>query len=286
MKTVDYAMLERLREVFARRCKNRTAQSRIEDVQIYPGYAEPGYDDPKGGFVALGNWNDITHWDEASRSFVTDDDTPGALGKALEMLGVELEWEDEWVACDTCGKLFRTNPNCHGWQQSGTIDDGGCCCADCLDPVAHLEALEGQDSRCNTIASIDPAQHGYIRLDIDFENGLYGGQAASPQLIGSILHSVRVKRYLFNLDATGQFDITFSVYLHKSESRRRHRALRALQAGQTDGVDPAIMAQKALAACSAASVPGCVVVNHCNLSDGSVKTEVLTPQQFADGGAK
>ena len=196
--------------------KTRQGKSRIEEMGIYDEYAEPGYS--YDGPIALGNWNDITKWNEETSKSETVDDTPSRVAKLLEQAGVALEWSDEWICCDECGKIFRTSPDCYAWQMSGVWDEMGSICADCLadDPSDHLERLEGKNTRCNTISSIDPSKHGYARLNLDFENGFHPGQTDDPRKIGQALKNAGIERYLFDLTGTGQFDVSFAVYVHES----------------------------------------------------------------------
>jgi hypothetical protein len=199
--------------------KTNQGRWRVEEVQINSnGYAEPGYADPESGIIALGNWNTVSHYNRDANQFEDDDDVMQRLSRILEKMGVELEWNDEWATCDDCGKLVRTSPDCYGWQQSYSCLDGYFVCHNCIDPVEHLENLEGEDDHCNTISHIDPAEHNYVKLnDRSFENGLYGGQCATPTVIGASLRERGVNRYLFSIDSVGQFDLGFSVYVHESE---------------------------------------------------------------------
>jgi hypothetical protein len=71
------------------------SQSQIEGIQLFEGYAEPGYRDPKSGLIALGDWNRVTEYQGGK--FVTLDDTPVRVAELLEHLGVDLGWSDEWM---------------------------------------------------------------------------------------------------------------------------------------------------------------------------------------------
>jgi hypothetical protein len=276
-----YRLIERTKEM----CKNRESKYRLEEISLYSGYAEPGYDDPPSGCIALGNWNEISKWDEGKRQFVTVDATLPKLAKKLEAMGVELEWADEWISCDSCGKIFRAKPNSYGWQLSGVIEDGFCACKDCIDPKEHLENLENKHRKCNTIESINPEEHGYTCIQDDFENGLYGGQCADPQAIATILRDLGITRFLFNLDDTRQFDITFSVWLHNSELDKLETAKRAIADGNTNGVDPAEIMKNSLknAPITPPNANG-VVVNKIK-EDGTVEQRIVSPQDFVDGKA-
>jgi hypothetical protein len=259
---------------------------RVEDIQLYSGYAEPGYSDPDSGLVALSDWNSVTRWDEDAHKFVEVDEAPGRVAALLERLGAKLEWSDEWLSCDSCGLLFRCKPDSYSWQQSGVFEDGCCCCADCLDGADHLANLEGQSDRCNTVASISPDEHGYVLLSDDFEHGFHPGQDADPGLIAKLLESVGCTRYVFNLDGTGQFDVAFSVWLHESESHLLAAAKRVLATGKTDGPSVSDGLQRSLGDASSklAELPDGQGVKYADCKpDGTADVRIVSPQEFIDG---
>ena len=199
--------------------KTNDGRFRIEDINLYhEGYAEPGYENPEGGVIAVGNWNNITRYDKEQGKYVVEDDTPSRVARLLERIGVDLQWSDEWDTCDECGKLVRTQPDSYGWTKSYVIqNDCEIICLKCIDPVEHLEALEGEDNRANTIDHIKPEEHGYKKVNGTFESGLHSGQTDDPQEIASVLREKGVKRFLFNVDSVGQFDVHFDLYVHESE---------------------------------------------------------------------
>jgi hypothetical protein len=280
--------LQNVLERAERVCTTSQAVDRIQEIEFTQGYAEPGYDDPESGTVALGNWNEIHGpYNEQSRTSEVLDKTPDRLAAILERMGIGIEWSDEWYTCSDCGKCFRCSADSYCWQMSGVLTEyGDCVCCDCLDPVEHLESLEGQDSKCNTIDSIDPADHNYTRIPLDFENGWYGGQSADPKTIGDTLAGWGIERYLFNLDSTGQFDISFSVWIHNSELSKDptlETITHWLENGKTDGPDPAEMMKKALqSAPMIPSEPGKISYTKCH-PDGTATTRNVSVQEFIDG---
>jgi hypothetical protein len=228
-----YDKIDRIMAAADKLVKTKEAKYRLDDIQLYPGYAEPGYDQPESGVVATGNWNSISHYVRETNEFITDDDILCRVSDWLEKIGVGLEWEDEWVPCDYCDKIFRTSADSYGRKKAGVIDEEGCCCEKCIVPEDHLEKLEGNDHSCNTL-DIDPADHGYIQLNEDsFENGFHPGQDADPKVIGETLREAGITRYLFNLNSTGQFDLDFSVWVHESEDVEKART--ALDEGSVNG---------------------------------------------------
>ena len=163
-----------------------------------PGYAEPGYDDPKRG-ILFADWND------ASRR----------VQDILERAGYSCEWHDEWSTCSECGKAVRTSGDSYGWQQSFWMpeDSGEIICNECIEPTEYLASLENKTHICSTLRSIDPSDYGYVQLQDGFENGFHPGQNDDPKKIYSQLRANGETRPLiFVLDSTGQFDIGFSVW--------------------------------------------------------------------------
>lgn len=210
------------------------------------GYAEPGYTDPESGIIVLGNWND----DEAGFGGQDEDGEDQTLSDALEALGAEIEWLDEWDKCADCGKMVRTSPDSYGWQRSYWLhQDGDCICSECVlkDPSEYLESLEGQTDKALTF-SLDLSEHGYRKLDESYENGLYGGQADEPGKIGAALEAQGITRYIFEIDSVGQFDLRFSVWVHEDESLDQDQ----FDSAEKTGVDPAREMEKALRGASSA----------------------------------
>ncbi len=281
----------RIIEAASGSAKTSEGRSRIDAIQICTaGYAEPGYDDPKSGVIAFGNWNDIGRWNEAERRFVSIDDTPCRVARLLEKLGVELEWEDEWVLCERCDKAVRCEPDSYGWKRSYWHDDNGSvACAGCIneDPAEYLESLEGDTSRCVTL-DMDLGDHGYVLLQDGFEHGFYGGQDADPELIGKALREQGVGRFIFTLDGTGQFDIRFSVWVHRDDIDRLD--VEAWEQAPKDGPSVVKGLRRALDDASRKmaelpDVPGHPKVARCDAGTGTARVRTVTPQEFVDGKA-
>ena len=166
-------------------------------------YAEPGYSDPASG-ILFGDWNDREGCTDRKR-FV----------EIAEHAGFELEWSDEWSACSDCGKAVRTSPDSYGWTASFSIvEDCEIVCVECLtdDPASHLARLEDNPQTANTISRINPASHGYVRYNGDFENGFHPGQTDNPTEITKTMQDLGFSRILFNLESVGQFDVRFSAW--------------------------------------------------------------------------
>lgn len=165
-------------------------------IELYHGCVEPRYDDKP---VALGNWNNIN----------------GKVSNALELLGYEIEWEDEWASCGDCGKVVRTNPNSYGWTQYFAII-GECelVCGDCIKefPYKYLEGIENNPNHCTTF-DLPLEDLGYKMVEEDFESGFHPGQNDKPSaILERLLKNDPKGRYIFVLDEQSQFYIGFSVW--------------------------------------------------------------------------
>lgn len=193
-----------------------------DSVQWHSGYAEPGYTDPESGVIMTGNWNNVTRYNATTNTHDTKDSTPSRVHDLLEKAGAELEWGDEWEDCSECGKLVRTQADSHGWRPSYWNDDNGeTVCHECIkkDPDYYLTSLEGNHRRATTIG-LDLKAHGYSHVSQQREAGLHPGQNGDPKLIANVLRTMGITRFIFSLDSVGQFDVSFSVWIHKSERRR------------------------------------------------------------------
>ena len=186
----------------------------IDEILFVDGYAEPGYSGEK---IALANWNNVSVYNKDTNSFEVKDETMPRLAAILEKMGYSLEWSDEWIVCDCCGKIVRCQADSYSWKASFELTDDGVTCHECIDPVEYLESLENNHNKANTIEGIDPENHGYVRQLGQYENGWYPGQTDIPKVIAQALRNKGHKRFLFQVDNVGQFDIRFAVYIHREE---------------------------------------------------------------------
>jgi hypothetical protein len=69
----------------------------------------------------------------------------------------------------------------------------------------------------NTIDNIDPEDYGYVKQSDRYENGWHPGQNDDPKAIAKALREKGYRRFLFQVDNVGQFDLRFSVYIHQEE---------------------------------------------------------------------
>ena len=261
----------------------KEGQWRLEEIEIHTnGYSEPGYDD-LSGLIASGNWNSITKWVEGSETIL--DDTPARVATLLERMGVDLIWSDEYDSCVKCGKVFRTSPDSYGWTRSYVDTEDGRYCHECVseDPESFLEDFENNPRKAWTLGYEIPLEdNGYVKVnEEEYCNGLHHGQTDNPEKIAIALRSQSIERFIFAIDSIGQFDMDFSVYVHESEVNKLNRE--ELDNADIAGPDPEEMFKKAMKSPGMKRSSGGIVYNKIDLSDGSVESRVLSPQEFIEG---
>lgn len=272
---------------FASDAPTAKGSERCLDVTLHvKGFAEPGYEAPECGIMALGDWNSISQWGHKTNRSFTHDNAPCLLQEELSKMGIETDWSDEYLACDKCKKLVRKKPDSYGWKRSFVEMDGRVLCHLCVNRRKLLKSLENQPHLANTLYNLDPADYGYSCLE-DFQNGWYLGEDASPQLIAEALRAQKIDRFLFNIMQMQQFRIEFSVHVHKSQLGRLDRE--KFLASPLDGPSNARNLQKALATLShdlPENPPDGehrIKYSKINAADGTVETKFLSPQEFIEG---
>ena len=192
------------------------------------GYAEPGYHDNETVWV-LGNWNDKSHAEElpdGGIKWITDDKTPSRLFDALERLGIEGEWLDEWTKCDHCYRIVRTNGDSYMWKRSYVdLEDGDVLCHECaVDPDFIEEVMElfiNKPRNVITWCDSDKLESlGWERYNTQYqyESGFHPGQNARPETIfDEIQTEFPNKDVVFWLDEASQFYIGFSAFTKEKE---------------------------------------------------------------------
>lgn len=264
--------------------RRTSGASRLQGFQFFSEYAEPGYSDPESRVICLGNYNNITRYQDGKS--VVFCDLPGRIAKILEeRYGAELEWSDEWVSCEKCNSLFRCEADSHSWTRYGVIDENGCACGDCIrrDPSVYLESLENESTKAVTITGIDPANHGYTKLDLELESGLCGGQTDDPNTVAKSLKAKGVERFLFTIDSVGQLDVNFSAYVHNDEIEK---ALAGGPLSTKGDIDPAEAMKRGLEAIAAQQTlpweKDGIQYNKIN-PDGTVTSRMVSREEFITG---
>jgi hypothetical protein len=196
-------------------------------TDISSDYAEPSYNlTSADGIVVYGNWNDKRtlvdgEWITTSKT----DTLPSRLCDALENIGADIEWCDEWTNCAECYKAMRTQADSYGWTMYGAFWEDGYVCADCL--KEHLaDFIEGEDYINNASKCLMPMFEsdlealGFIQWEAGnehtYESGWHPGQDDNPKdILASILEGKDEDdvQVVFLLNSVGQFDMRFSAYV-------------------------------------------------------------------------
>jgi hypothetical protein len=273
--------------------------SRLEEIHFSSCYSEPGYQKPRSG-VVFGNANTTLRWqpdktaeDEQRHKDAREKSMVARVFAALERLGFEFEWDDEWRECDCCHGAVRTSPDSYGWQKYFyENDDGDAICGDCIrDNVeghrdAYLEWLEGNSKRAMTF-DLDLKALGYQHLCPNFEHGLHHGQDADPKKVAAEIKRCGAHRFIFEIDSTGQFDMTFSVWLHQEETHLVH--LMNFSSKVVDGPSVSQAMQRGLtdATVKMAKLPDAPGVKYAQVNaDGTADVAVIPPEEFVEHGTK
>ncbi len=185
------------------------------DIQTVEGYAEPDYPDRP---LVLGDWNDRKTYDRDRQTVLTINNTPSRLATLFEKLGFAVEWDDEWITCESCQKAVRCSENSYSWTQYWYENGCGVYCFDCVleyDADDYLDYLNGHADRCCQLDALDLTKYGYELHSDDYENGWHPGQNADPKEIADALKTEGIKDFIFKLDGKGQFGINFSVWVKR-----------------------------------------------------------------------
>lgn len=199
-------------------------------TDIASDYVEPSHKlTSADGIVVFGNWNDKRtlvdgEWITSSKG----DSLPSRLCDALENIGADIEWCDEWTTCTECYKALRTQPDSYGWTMYGAFWSDGYVCVDCLkENLADFIEGEGyiNDSSKCLMPEFEPELEalGFVQWEADdphtYETGWHPGQNDNPkEVLEAIKASNDELEVVFLLNSVGQFDMRWSAYVRTPES--------------------------------------------------------------------
>lgn len=173
-------------------------------------------------YWVLGSWNDKTR-PLADGYWKVIDDTPSRLARALEFIGVECEWSDEWSPCAECYRLIRTAPDCYSWTLQAVWGEDGYVCTDCAkkDPGAYIgDFINDPEKAITWLDESDLEDLGFLKWGASddypegetFHAGWYGREDKPDTILGNIQAEHPEAEVVFLLDGTGQFEISFSAW--------------------------------------------------------------------------
>lgn len=193
-------------------------------TDIGRGIAEPGYGGSDVVWV-MGNWNPKRYPRDGEPPLTKEENIGPRLANALERIGVELLWLDEWMTCGHCYKAIRCEPNSYSWQPY-YVDDGECCDRMCLDCFAEFYSDSDQGLRDFGFIN-DPqravpdslatdaqlGQWGYERHNGVFENGWYGREDDPEAVFNAIQERNPSADVVFRIDQNQQFCLRFTAWV-------------------------------------------------------------------------
>lgn len=194
----------------------------VSDMGI--GYANgESYSGMSDVWVA-GNWNDKTDYSSGERVVV--DSMPGRLFDALERIGVNGEWSDEWDTCSDCLKLIRTEPDSYAWTPQYILsDDGEFVCVDCIktDAASWVDDHYANevDRALTWLSAIELTELGWRDAfpdDYDTQTGFHPGQNGSPAAMVKQLDASNDGRdWVFLITDKGQFDVSYRLFVRDDD---------------------------------------------------------------------
>lgn len=228
------------------------------EANWFASYADESESGARG--IVSANWNYVS----------------GPTQGLLERAGYTLEWSDRVTGCGGCNRCIETEPTHYGWKPRFAVTGGEVLCEKCLAPEGFLDDLRGTTTMLTL--DIDLADHGYVRVERDFENGLYGGQDDSPRAIAIALHRRGIEDFIFVLDRSGQFDTHFSVWVKEDDGD----AAEGVE-GKAE-VDPARAMEAALRSIPVQFGPG-IQYTTVRVDDAgaTVNTRTVSPEEFING---
>ena len=193
-------------------------------TDIATEYAEPGYR-TDSGVIVFGNWNPprYPHGDDAP--LTRAESLAPRLAEALEGIGADVEWLDEWAMCDECYRAVRTEPDSYMWRRSyAWQNECEIVCADCLRADIDNSLADYVNDSDKAITWCDAAElvrAGWTLWDPSddawrggrYQSGFHEGMTDKPDAVLAEIHDRRPDAdVVFLLDEASQFYVEFSAW--------------------------------------------------------------------------
>lgn len=203
------ATMKRVNAVLAALGESDFWQTQDVVYEVYSGTIESGYGDDDTVLVA-GNWN------SRRNALAWESQHPIRVANALESVGAECVWYDEWSQCSNCFRAFRTQPDSYSWTPSYIwANECEMVCAECVlgNPEPYIDEYVNQVKVFPFDIPLSKYGFNIWNIGRSYESGWHPGQDDDPGAIQEmILEAHPDAEVLFELDAQGQFDMRFSAY--------------------------------------------------------------------------
>ena len=201
--------------------------------------------------------------------------------------GIWTGFSDEYsrCACGNCSNIVRTSPNSYDWIPPLFIECEGYIADECASyGDFDDEILEQYANVQRSLPEVrSPEDLGLVQVSGKMENGLYGGQNDTPEPIIEALNAAGIDVWF--VVEPRQFDMDFWAFVREADQLE---AASIINNTNTElDYDPAVQLEKALKSISLnrADDSEGVTVNKVDISTGTVKTKVVSKQDFIDGKA-
>jgi len=198
-------------------------------------YAEPGYRSDSG-VIVFGNWNPPRYPKDGDEPLTKAERLAPRLADALEGIGADVEWLDEWAMCEECHRAVRTEGDSYSWRPSyAWQNECEIVCTDCLlaDMDTSLEPYVNEPTKavtwCDAAQLVDagwelweppPKTVGdLIRQGQGaarggrYQSGWHEGMDDKPDEVFAKIRDVLPEvDVVFLLDENSQFYISFSAW--------------------------------------------------------------------------
>ena len=200
------------------------------------------YEDEKA-FLIIGGWDDIATLESwmAKKKLIDPSGEDDYLDKDFDSFaGYGWGFNDEFELCSGCSeKVIRTSPDSWGWRPDFIITANGVFCCECVaadvsggeeEQEAYIEdKVNNPNSAVNTscINDDDLERMGFERVN-EYKERWTGGLRVGADNPRDVYKQIREKfpdaEILFVVEAVGQFDIEFTVFVRGVKGKTVHDA--------------------------------------------------------------
>lgn len=195
-------------------------------TDVVTGYAEPGYGSDES-VVVFGDWNPPRFPREGDAPLTRAESLAPRLADALERVGANIEWLDEWSTCSECYRAVRTQSDAYSWKPFYSwVNECEIVCADCLredinQSLDDVGAIDNADYCVTWCSDSELELAGWTQWEPSdphtYENGWHPGQDDDPAAILASIKRETDADVVFRLHESSQFYITFRAYTRDAE---------------------------------------------------------------------
>jgi hypothetical protein len=200
----------------------------------------------------------------------------------LDDFDFDVVFSDEYSYCSHCYAIIRTSPDCYDWTPPLFLDGEGYACDTCVNKGQFDDYI--LEEYCNDQKSIpdsaDLGRLGLVKVNQDsYQNGMHSGMDDSPKPIIESLNKHNIDVW-FKVQAS-QFYVEFDVYVKEADKEKATAILNGTDTYQ--GFSNSINLQKCLSQISPSNSKDGIHYATCDISTGTVKSRVVSEQEFIQG---